>query len=261
MLQTWAENLKIGSDIDVVYWNNGLWDIVRLCGDEPLISASEYQNNLKKIVHRIQFLFPNAKIIFATTTPIMENSYENEMYQRKNSDILLYNEIAKSVMREKNVFVDDLYKLIVEAPQNLYLDGTHFSQKGNSYLAAHISEYILSMLTKAETMNGDIISVDIQRIKEKKIIIYGYGYYGEYVRKKLLANNIPILAIADTYKNGLVGNEMIINYDKMIEYCNNYEDITIVIAISDMYEFKKIKNKILKVVNVDIYHYSIIDLV
>jgi hypothetical protein len=53
-----------------VHWNNGLWDVLRLFGDEPFTEINYYGESLKRIYKRIRFLFPNAKIIFALSTSV-----------------------------------------------------------------------------------------------------------------------------------------------------------------------------------------------
>ena len=81
-------------DADAVHFNAGLWDTVRIYGDGPLISPENYAENIRRIVKRIKFLFPSAKIIFATSTPCLEEDFFTDFEYRTNSDIELYNKIA-----------------------------------------------------------------------------------------------------------------------------------------------------------------------
>lgn len=48
--------------INVVHWNNGLWDVLRLFGDEPFTEINYYGETLKRIHKRIKLLFPNGII-------------------------------------------------------------------------------------------------------------------------------------------------------------------------------------------------------
>ena len=53
----------------VVHFNCGHWDVARWDGDaEPLTSVEEYARNVRNIIRRIRRYWPEAKIVFATTT-------------------------------------------------------------------------------------------------------------------------------------------------------------------------------------------------
>ena len=67
-LQKWAKKVP-AEEIDVVHWNNGLWDVLRLYDDEPLTPIEFYGDLLKRVYKRIRLLFPNAKVIFALSLP------------------------------------------------------------------------------------------------------------------------------------------------------------------------------------------------
>lgn len=62
------------AEIDVVHWNNGLWDVLRLNDDELLTPLSVYINMLERVYKKIRRFFPNAKIIFALSTPVIEKN-------------------------------------------------------------------------------------------------------------------------------------------------------------------------------------------
>ena len=62
------------AEIDVVHWNNGLWDVLRLNDDEPLTPLSVYINMVERVYKKIRRFFPNAKIIFTLSTPVIEKN-------------------------------------------------------------------------------------------------------------------------------------------------------------------------------------------
>ena len=68
----WKKNGKWGDDVDLVHWNAGLWDALELFGDEPLTSLSYYGEAIARIDRRLRMLFPNAKLVFATSTCVKE---------------------------------------------------------------------------------------------------------------------------------------------------------------------------------------------
>ena len=93
-LHEWAASVP-REEIDVVHWNNGLWDVLRLYGDEPLTPLEVYGDMLRRVYKRIRYLFPNARIIFALSPSVIEE----------------YNRKAKEVMEELGVGVNDLYSV------------------------------------------------------------------------------------------------------------------------------------------------------
>lgn len=130
----WVEQLGIGAEVDVVHWNNGLWDVLRLLGDDPLTPPEMYKYMIKKIYDRLCFLFPTAKIIFALTTPVIESLGAPD-FMRYNSEIERYNEYAKVALLGCEVTFNDLYS-VAQGVQPLHnKDWVHYSDEGSSLLA------------------------------------------------------------------------------------------------------------------------------
>lgn len=133
--------------IDLVHWNNGLWDILRLFGDETLISLEEYERYLRRIIKRLRLIFPNAKICFALTTQVVEDRFTNSDFKRLNKDIEAYNAAALRVMEEENIPVDDLYTVSAQMPVDDHsLDGTHFTPAGYATLGKAVAEFLEGQL-------------------------------------------------------------------------------------------------------------------
>ena len=45
-------------EMDVIHWNNGLWDVLRLHGDEPLTPIDVYVHMLERVYKKLkQFFF------------------------------------------------------------------------------------------------------------------------------------------------------------------------------------------------------------
>ena len=135
--------------IDIVHWNNGLWDVLRLFGDEPLTDIETYGIMLKRVYKRIKFLFPNAKVIFALSTAVIEE-WGNADFFRYNSEIKQYNNKACEVMNELGVQVNDLYSLSAEFDNSLHSDWVHYNEKGSQLLADAVVEklHIDSVIVK-----------------------------------------------------------------------------------------------------------------
>ena len=131
ILREWKEELE---ECDVIHWNNGLWDVLRLFGDEPLTPLEFYENLLPRVYKRIRFLFPNAKVIFALSTAVIEER-EFPEFLRYNREIEEYNKIARRVMEELGVEVNDLYSITSAFDHSLYADAVHFNEDGSKILA------------------------------------------------------------------------------------------------------------------------------
>lgn len=132
-LHKWSAQTP-AEEIDVVHWNNGLWDALRLFGDEPLTPLEVYGDLLRRIYKRIRLLFPNAKVIFATSTPVVEE-WALPHFIRYNHEIEMYNRKAAEVMAELGVPVNDLYAVATEFDPSLHSDWVHFGEEGSQRLA------------------------------------------------------------------------------------------------------------------------------
>lgn len=132
-LHKWADAVP-AEEMDVVYWNNGLWDALRLFGDEPLTPVEVYGDMLRRVYKRIRMCFPNAKVIFALSTAVIEERLLPE-FIRYNHELEIYNQKAREVMDELGVEVSDLYSLTSAFDHSLYADGVHFNDEGSKVLA------------------------------------------------------------------------------------------------------------------------------
>ncbi|MBO5262514.1 MAG: hypothetical protein J6B45_05655 [Clostridia bacterium] len=142
-LYDWAKDLDC-EKIDVIHWNNGLWDVLRINGDEPLTPICVYELMLGRIHDAMRKIFPNAKIIFALSTAVIEEWARPDFF-RNNSDIEKYNEAAKRVMKEKGVIINDLYSISAKFDDSLHADWVHFNEEGSKILAKAVVEKILSV--------------------------------------------------------------------------------------------------------------------
>ncbi len=130
-LHEWIKALSKGDEIefDIIHFNCGLWDVLRLSNeDRPFTDKEEYEKLLVRIVNRIRDLCPKAQIIFALTTEIIEPGFEPgiSVGERKNEDIRAYNEIAQKVCKQINVDVNDLWSISKKLPQEAHSDMVHY---------------------------------------------------------------------------------------------------------------------------------------
>jgi acyl-CoA thioesterase-1 len=130
---------------DVIYFNFGLHDLKYLNDQgeyvtpdkgKQVASIQQYQANLRRIVATLQRT--DAKLIFATTTPVPSGSGG-----RVQGDEIRYNNAALEVMREMGIETDDLWSLVdpslttLQQPHNV-----HFVAEGYHVLGVEVASRI-----------------------------------------------------------------------------------------------------------------------
>ncbi|MBE6562057.1 MAG: SGNH/GDSL hydrolase family protein [Ruminococcaceae bacterium] len=114
-------------EVDVVHWNTGLWDCLVLFDDGPHTPIAAYTECIERLCRRMKLVFPNAKCIFATSTPVDEEGWkEPSKWLRRNADIRAYNAAAAEIAKKYGMAVNDLFGLLENAPRDWHSDQTHF---------------------------------------------------------------------------------------------------------------------------------------
>ena len=147
-LYEWSRDLNWSRDAQIVYWNNGLWDVVRIFGDAPQTPIDDYKILIERTFKRLKYLFSQAKIIFATSTPVIEELLDKEIFYRRNEDIKTYNDVAAQVILQNGGMVHDLYSLAKNFPAQAYKDSTHFVPKACEILALNVAKVINEVMIK-----------------------------------------------------------------------------------------------------------------
>ena len=124
--------MKCGDDVNCVHWNAGLWDCLILEGGEYLTPIEIYKYYIERICKEIERLFPKAKVIFATSTPVLEELFTED--KRYNRDVEAYNAAALEIVKRHGFFVDDLYEITKNAPREYHSDMTHYYTKDGTRL-------------------------------------------------------------------------------------------------------------------------------
>lgn len=124
-IHSWADSLG-AYGADAVHWNAGHWDTLRIYGDGNLTRPDVYADNILRITKRLKFLFPGAKLIFAASTPVIEEGYIKEFEWRSNADVEYFNRLAFDVVTFEGCIFNDLYSLLRGKPQEFHSDQTHY---------------------------------------------------------------------------------------------------------------------------------------
>lgn len=154
----WKTELKLGDDIDCVHWNCGLWDTLEIFEDGTLTPLSAYENFIERICRQMKRLFPNAKCIFATSTPVLEEKFLTpDILIRRNSDIEKFNKAAIEIVKRYGHEVDDLYSIVAGVPKSYYSDMTHlYTPEGTKV----ISSKVISVIAKSLDIPKELIKYD-----------------------------------------------------------------------------------------------------
>ena len=140
-LEQWQGLCPDPMQVGMVYWNNGQWDAARWgCDPEPLNNPAIYARMLVRIAFRLRELFPNAKIVFATTTPM--NPDAGFAAQRATAEITAYNRAAIGALRPYGIWVDDLFDWMIRYPPAVFRDHCHLTEEGNAMLSNRVADFI-----------------------------------------------------------------------------------------------------------------------
>ena len=145
-LHEWKKKGEWGDDVDLVHWNNGLWDIAEIYGDEPLSSIEHYTDMIRRIDRRIRLLFPKAKVVFATSTSVREEGYHGS-FHRYNATIERYNAAALEVLSSTDTVINDLYTHSRKAEPKHCSDMTHYNTpEGAAFMGNRVLSVICPLL-------------------------------------------------------------------------------------------------------------------
>lgn len=145
-----------GGDWDVIHFNFGLHDLKHVHpetqknSNDPnhpqQSSPDDYEQQLRQIVDKLKTT--NAQLIFATTTPVPEGGVR-PFRDPKSPEI--YNAIARKVMDENDVSVNDLYSLALENQASIQRPvDVHFTREGSELLGKQVVRKIEKALKTRE---------------------------------------------------------------------------------------------------------------
>lgn len=145
-LSNWINMVENPLNVSVVYWNNGHWDVSHWANDERSLNTIEHYNDMLLRIHnRLKKAFPNAKIVFSTTTTMNPDGSQGENI-RSNQEIQKYNAAAVTTLSEKGVLIHDLFGFTQNFSSEYYADYCHFSETGFKLIAEHICDFLTPMI-------------------------------------------------------------------------------------------------------------------
>jgi acyl-CoA thioesterase-1 len=133
---------------DVIHFNWGLHDLKKIEGKHQ-VPIDAYEKNLRKLVRRLKKT--GAALVWCSTTPVPEGCTP----PRTNDDAVAYNAVAKKIMDEHEIPIDDHYAFAltrlekIQRPANV-----HFTPEGSAVLAGQVAASIAKQLEKRKAPAG-----------------------------------------------------------------------------------------------------------
>jgi lysophospholipase L1-like esterase len=135
---------------DVIHFNYGLHDLSIFLGQgglkndgSYLVPLDRYEKNLRELVRRLKGT--GATLIWATTTPVPDADVA--ILYRKNSDAIAYNAVARKIMEENGIAIDDLYAFALPRLAKIQMPANvHFTYPGSEELAKQVAASIRAAL-------------------------------------------------------------------------------------------------------------------
>ena len=136
--------------VDILHWNAGLWDCLRLFEEEPHTPIEVYTYYIDRICQRIPMLFPDAAVICATSTSVLSEQMDKD-FKRYNEEIEMYNAAAVKVVEKYGFAVNDLYGVSVQLPVEAHSDPVHYyTSAGTKAFTKQVLSYLALPLGVAE---------------------------------------------------------------------------------------------------------------
>jgi acyl-CoA thioesterase-1 len=127
----------------VIHFNWGIHDLKFMPDGKRQVEAEDYGKNLRALVTRMKTT--GARLNWATTTPIPDGELNPP---RTFGKVPEYNAIAKKVMKENGVAIDDLNAAIIPRIAGLQsAKDMHFKAEGSAFLAKQVAASIEAALT------------------------------------------------------------------------------------------------------------------
>ena len=162
----WKKTLCNNEDVDCVHWNAGLWDCLIFHDGEYVTPIDIYKYYFERACREIKRLFPSAKVVFATSTPVVEERFID--CKRYNKDIEAYNSVAVKIAKEYGFEINDLYETIKGSPAEYYTDSTHLYTKEGTQL---LSDKVIKTLE--DTLNIKAKELDYDKLFDEKKDVIG----------------------------------------------------------------------------------------
>jgi lysophospholipase L1-like esterase len=112
------------------------------------VEPEDYSRNLEEIIRLASTV--GRRVIWVRTTPVADTRHQrmNPGFQRFNTDVIAYNDIADAQMNKAGIPSVDLYNFTLglcdtpEGLEDLYIDHVHFTEEIRRLQAAYIAGWL-----------------------------------------------------------------------------------------------------------------------
>lgn len=123
----------------VIHFNNGLHGFD--------YTEGEYQKQFSELLKIIKQSAPDAKLIWATSTPA-RNAKNLQQLAPINDRVKARNKIVVNLAAKEGITVNDLYSLVENHPEYWGGDGLHFKPEGVAVEGKQVAKCVLNALAK-----------------------------------------------------------------------------------------------------------------
>jgi lysophospholipase L1-like esterase len=124
----------------VIHFNNGLHGFG--------YTEDQYRSGLSELLEVLKKHSSDAKLIWATTTPMREPSDLGQIAEL-TARVKARNQIAAEIWRDRGIVTNDLYGLVEQHQEYFSGDGVHFNENGREVQVKQVAETVLSCLPGA----------------------------------------------------------------------------------------------------------------
>lgn len=157
-LHDYISSLLPEEQVDVIHWNAGLWDCLRLFGEDVHTPIEIYAYYIDRICQRIVKLYPDAKVIFATSTSVLSEKMAAD-FKRYNEEIELYNRTAVEIVKKYGFTVNDMYAVSQTLAEDAHSDPVHYyTSAATKVFANQVLSYVCDAI---EVNKNEIEYVEI----------------------------------------------------------------------------------------------------
>lgn len=147
-LYSWSKKWP-GDRVAAVQFNCGHWDVAHWNGEpESLTPLDQYAKNIGRIVRQLKKFYPQAKIAFATSTPMNPNGVVG-VNPRTTDEIIRYNEAAVVAAKENGAVIHDLFSVAASWGPEQYQDYGHFIPAGFEIMGSVVADHLQALLENA----------------------------------------------------------------------------------------------------------------
>ncbi len=137
----WADMFDDPCAVDIVHFNCGHWDAAHFHGAQlSLTSLDEYARNMDILIKLLKKFFPNATLVFATTTPMNPDTVHfADPNPRSDEELDAYNRTAVAAAEKHGVLVSDLNAYMRDCGSDAYIDACHYTADAFAHLGEEVA--------------------------------------------------------------------------------------------------------------------------